>query len=355
MSVLIIAEAGVNHNGDIAMAYQLVDAAVEAGADAIKFQTFKADKLVTKGVSKAIYQKTSSDTDELQYSMLKKLELSFEAHYKILDYCTKKDIQFLSTAFDEESMEFIVNNLGVETLKISSGDITNGPLLLAHAKTGKKLIISTGMASLKEVEEALGVVAFGMIDAGIPTINAFRNAYSSDKGQLLLQKNVTLLHCTTEYPAPYIDINLNAIQTMRGAFGLPVGYSDHSEGIVVSIAAVALGATLLEKHFTLDKMLPGPDHKASLEPNELREMIKAVRVVEESMGDGVKAPQPSEMSNRNVARKSIVASQNILSGDPFTKNNLTIKRSGGGVSPMNYWDLLGVQSSQSYKIDEVIN
>jgi len=354
MSVFIIAEAGVNHNGDIAMAYQLVDAAVEAGADAIKFQTFKADKLVTKGASKAAYQKASLDKDELQHSMLKKLELSFEAHYKIFDYCTNKGIQFLSTAFDEESMGFLVNNLGMETLKIPSGDITNGPLLLAHARTKKKIIISTGMANLDEIKGALGIVAFGMIGGKNPTREAFRNAYSSNEGRRILQENVTLLHCTTEYPAPFVDINLNAMKTMRDTFSLPVGYSDHSEGIVVSIAAVALGATLLEKHFTLDKMLPGPDHKASLEPEELKEMVKAIRIVEKSMGDGVKVPQSSEIPNLDVARKSIVAAQDISSGDIFTKNNLTVKRPGNGVNPMDYWSLLGLHSPRPYKIDGMI-
>jgi len=354
MSVLIIAEAGVNHNGDLAMAYRLVDAAVEAGADAIKFQTFKADKLVTKGASKAIYQKESSDTDELQHSMLKKLELPFEVHYELSDYCTNKGIQFLSTAFDEESMVFLVDNLGMETLKIPSGDITNGPLLLAHARTKKKMIISTGMANLDEIKGALGIVAFGMIGGKNPTREAFRNAYSSNEGRRILQENVTLLHCTTEYPAPFVDINLNAMKTMRDTFSLPVGYSDHSEGIVVSIAAVALGATLLEKHFTLDKMLPGPDHKASLEPEELKEMVKAIRIVEKSMGDGVKVPQSSEIPNLDVARKSIVAAQDISSGDIFTKNNLTVKRPGNGVNPMDYWSLLGLHSPRPYKIDEMI-
>jgi len=355
MSVFIIAEAGVNHNGDIAMAYQLVDAAVEAGADAIKFQTFKADKLVTKGALKAAYQKASLDKDGLQHTMLKKLELPFEAYYKILDYCTNKGIQFLSTAFDEESMEFLVSNLGMETLKIPSGDITNAPLLLAHARTKKKIIISTGMANLNEIEEALGVVAFGMIGGQNPTREAFRNAYVSNEGRHILQENVTLMHCTTEYPAPFSDINLNAMKTMRDTFGLPIGYSDHSKGIVVSIAAVALGATLLEKHFTLDNSLPGPDHKASLEPEELKEMISAIRIVEMSMGDGVKEPQSSEIPNRDVARKSIVAAQNISSGDIFTKNNLTVKRPGNGVNPMDYWDLLDLSSSRSYKTDEMIN
>jgi len=216
------------------------------------------------------------------------------------------------------------------------------------------MIISTGMANLDEIKGALGIVAFGMIGGKNPTREAFRNAYSSNEGRRILQENVTLLHCTTEYPAPFVDINLNAMKTMRDTFSLPVGYSDHSEGIVVSIAAVALGATLLEKHFTLDKMLPGPDHKASLEPEELKEMVKAIRIVEKSMGDGVKVPQSSEIPNLDVARKSIVAAQDISSGDIFTKNNLTVKRPGNGVNPMDYWSLLGLHSPRPYKIDGMI-
>jgi len=355
MSVFIIAEAGVNHNGNIGMAYQLVDAAVEAGADAIKFQTFRADKLVTKTAKKANYQKESPDGNNFQYSMLKKLELSFEDHYKIFDYCKTKGIQFLSTAFDEVSMNFIIENLGVETLKIPSGDITNGPLLLAHARTSKKIIISTGMASLDEIERALGVMAFGMMGMKSPKEESLKKAYLSNEGQNLLRERVTLLHCTTEYPAPFEDINLNAIKTIKDAFGLPVGYSDHSEGIVIPVAAAALGATLLEKHFTLDKSLDGPDHKASLDPKELKTMVESVRIVESSMGDGIKEPQPSETYNLNVARKSIVAAKDISIGDIFTEKNLTVKRPGSGINPMDFWNLLGRPSSKSYKIDEVIS
>jgi N-acetylneuraminate synthase len=355
MSVFIIAEAGVNHNGDISKAYKLIDAAVEAGVDAIKFQTFRADKLVTKNASKAKYQKISSDSDESQHSMLKKLELSNDSHHELLNYCLNNGIQFLSTAFDEESLIFLIKDLGVETLKISSGEITNGPLLLTHARTCKKIILSTGMANLKEIEEALGLIAFGMLSDAAPSKEAFQKAYLSDEGKKILKQNVSLLHCTSEYPAPFEDINLNAIKTMRDTFGLPIGYSDHSDGIIVSIAAVAMGATILEKHLTLDRELPGPDHQSSLEPKELKNMVHAIRIVEKSMGDGIKIAQPSEISNINASRKSIVAAKDISLGDIFTKNNLTIKRPSKGLSPMSYWSLLNQKSTQSYKIDEIIN
>ena len=354
MSIFIIAEAGVNHNGDLSAAYELIDAAKGAGADAIKFQTFKSENLVTKKVFKANYQKKILDNDDSQFSMLKKLEIPFEEYYKLLDYCTNKGIQFLSTAFDGESLAFLVNNLGVRKLKISSGDLTNGPLLLKHARTMKDLIVSTGMANLLEIQEALSVIAFGMTSKRKPSKKAFQDAYNSQKGQRALKEKVTLLHCTSEYPAPFEDINLNAMQTMLDSFGLPVGYSDHTEGIVVSIAAAALGAKVLEKHFTLDKRLAGPDHQASLEPLEFSQLVKAVRVVELSLGKSFKEAQPSEIANIDVSRRSIVAAKEILSGDIFTKENLSVKRAGNGINPMEYWEILAKQSSQSYKMDELI-
>ena len=356
--IYIIAEAGVNHNGSAEMAFQLVDAAVDAGADAVKFQTFKAENLVTKSADKAEYQKKTSGAGESQLDMLKRLELTYEIHHQLIEYCAEKRITFLSTAFDADSLRFLVDDLGLSTLKIPSGEITNGPLLLEHAQTGCDLILSTGMATLGEVEDALGVIAFGLLDSENsntkPGREAFQNAFCSEQGQSLLKKKVTVLHCTTEYPAPAEEINLNAMLTMQQAFGLNIGYSDHSEGITVPIAASAMGATLIEKHFTLDKTLPGPDHKASLEPQELKEMVSAIRKVEQLMGNGVNGPTLSEIKNRQVVRKSVVASELIKVGDQFTEQNLTIKRPGTGRSPMEYWDILESESRESLKVDEMI-
>ncbi len=353
--VTIIAEAGVNHNGDEDLAFQLVDAAVEAGADIVKFQTFKAESLVTKNASKAKYQQELTGKTESQFEMLKRLELSHEMHLKLMDYCKIKKIQFLSTAFDLDSLYFLVNHLGLKTLKIPSGDLTNGPLLLAHAKTHNDLIISTGMATLDEIEIALGVVAFGFLGLKNPSIASFSSAFSSVEGQEILKEKVTLLHCTSEYPAPLKDINLNAMISMVKKFGIKIGYSDHSEGITVPIAATALGATIIEKHFTLDKTLPGPDHKASLEPQELSRMVSEIRAVEKILGDGVKGPQPSELGNRDIARKSIVAMTDIAKGHIFTANNIAFKRPGTGKSPMEYWDLLGKKSHRRFKADDVLS
>ena len=356
--VYVIAEAGVNHNGNKEMALQLVDAASVAGADAVKFQTFKAEKLVTKSAVKAVYQKQTTDSEESQFAMLKRLELAHETHRELIDYCKEKEIEFLSTAFDFESLDFLVNVLGLKTLKIPSGEITNGPLLLAHAQTGCDLILSTGMATLGEVEEALGALAFGLLNdvdsTIIPSRAAFQETYCSDAGQQVLKEKLTVLHCTTEYPAPLQEINLNAMITMRDAFRLKFGYSDHSEGITVPIAAAAMGATLIEKHFTLDRTLPGPDHKASLEPDELTTMVSAIRTIEQIMGNGIKGPMPSELKNRPIARKSLVASHTIQAGEAFTHENMTVKRPGTGVSPMDYWDLIGKTTLVTVEEDEVI-
>ncbi len=354
----VIAEAGVNHNGDPELAIQLVDAAVAAGADAVKFQTFQADKLATSTAAKARYQKQTNESVESQLTMLRRLELVWETHLDLVKYCAEKKIDFLSSAFDMESLLFLTNDLGLQTLKIPSGEITNGPFLLAHARTGCDLIVSTGMATLEEVEAALAVLAYGMTHSSNTTVPpsafAFQEAYHSSNARLLLREKVCLLHCTTEYPAPVTDINLKAMQTMRAVFDLDVGYSDHSEGITVPIAAVALGACVIEKHLTLDKSLPGPDHKASLEPEELKDMVVAIREVEQALGDGVKEPRQSELSNRDVARKSLVAAVEIREGEPFTEDNLVIKRPGIGRSPMEYWDMLGEKSPSDYGADEVI-
>lgn len=354
---IIIAEAGVNHNGSEELALKLVDAAYESGANIVKFQTFKAKNLATEQARQADYQIENTQKQESQLSMLSRLELSYDFHFELLNYCKKLGIEFLSTAFDSESLSFLVNNLGLKRLKISSGEITNAPFLLEHARTGCDLIISTGMCTLADIENALGVIAFGYImDKDVKaTTEGFRAAYFSERGQQILKSKVTILHCTSEYPAPIAEINLKAIDTLSGSFGLQVGYSDHSEGITIPIAAVARGAVLIEKHFTLDKTLEGPDHLASLEPSELKEMVKAIKDVEKAIGSGVKLPTPSEIKNIQIGRKSIVAATTINKGEKLTANNLTFKRPGTGMSPYNYWDLLGKEAQKNYREGDLID
>jgi N-acetylneuraminate synthase len=332
---LIIAEAGVNHNGSKELAIQLIDAAHKAGADIVKFQTFKANKLASVGAEQASYQVINTKKQESQLQMLERLELPYAIHQELIEYCEMLGIEFLSTAFDSESLRFLVDDLGLKRLKIPSGEITNAPLILEHALTCCDLILSTGMATLAEVEQALGVIAFGYINANnvLPDKRAFQEAYSSEQGQKLLKNKVTILHCTTEYPAPMSEINLKAMDTLGRAFDLAAGYSDHSEGIAIPIAAVARGAVIIEKHFTLNKNMEGPDHKASLEPSELCAMVTAIRQVEVALGVGVKNPTVSEMKNMPVARKSLIAATDISEGERFTKENLTIKRPGVGKSP----------------------
>uniref|UniRef100_UPI00404784BC N-acetylneuraminate synthase n=1 Tax=Roseivirga sp. TaxID=1964215 RepID=UPI00404784BC len=353
---LIIAEAGVNHNGDEALAFQLVDAAHQAGADIVKFQTFKAKNLVTEQAKQADYQMANTQKQESQLAMLSRLELSYVAHHKLVKHCESLGIEFLSTAFDPESLAFLVNDLGLKRLKIPSGELTNAPLVLEHARTGCDLIVSTGMATLAEIEMALGVIAFGYTAAQheAPSMTAFQQAYASVMGQKALKEKVTILHCTTEYPAPIAEINLKAMDTLGCAFDLPAGYSDHSEGLTIPIAAVARGAVMIEKHFTLDKNMPGPDHKASLEPDELAAMVKAIRQVELALGSAVKSPTVSEVKNKVVARKSLVASQPIRVGESFSADNLTIKRPGCGMSPYQYWALLERKASHDYQSGELI-
>ena len=356
--VYIIAEAGVNHNGEKSLAFELIDAAIDAGADAVKFQTFKAENIVTKNADKAIYQKKNTNFSETHFEMLKRMELPYETHYELADYCKEKNIEFLSTAFDLESLNFLTNQLELKTFKIPSGEITNGPLLLAYAQTGCNLILSTGMSTLDEIEEALKVIAFGLVHGTglpeLPSIDVFNKSYNSSKGQMLLKEKVTLLHCTSEYPAPLVDINLKAIETMRNAFSLKVGYSDHSEGIVVPISAASLGATVIEKHFTLDKTLIGPDHKMSLNLKELKDMVAAIRSVEQIMGDGIKKPKPSELKNIEIVRKSLVAACDIIEGNNITADSIAIKRPGTGKSPMGYWDIIGKESPRDFTVDEEI-
>tara|TARA_R110001599_G_scaffold326067_1_gene538489 strand:- start:14431 stop:15513 length:1083 start_codon:yes stop_codon:yes gene_type:complete len=353
---LVIAEAGVNHNGDEALAFKLVDAACEAGVDIVKFQTFKAKKLVTHNAKQASYQTRNTGKSESQFDMLSRLELSYEAHHKLVAYCNKLGVEFLSTAFDFESLDFLVNDLGLKRLKVSSGEITNAPLVLEHARTGCDLIVSTGMSNLAEIETVLGVIAFGYVaeETAPPNIENFQKAYCSEQGQKALKDKVTLLHCTSEYPAPLEDINLKAMEAMAGAFHLPIGYSDHSEGIIVPIAAAARGAVIIEKHFTLDKNMEGPDHKASLDPTELAMMVIGIRNVELAIGSSIKFPRPSEMETKSVARKSIVASRDIHPGECFSESNLEIKRPGVGINPIQYWSYLGKVAVNSYSEGDLI-
>lgn len=350
----IIAEAGVNHNGSLAIAKKLVEVAAEAGADAVKFQTFKADKLVSRMAPKAEYQTRTTDACESQHEMIRKLELDEHAHETLIDHCKVCGIEFLSTPFDLESLDLLSGRFDLSCIKVPSGDITNAPLLLKIAQTGKPVILSTGMSTLGEIEDALGVLASGYLNNREPSIAAFHEAYCSAEGQAILQDKVTLLHCTTEYPAPLEDVNLKVMDTLMNAFDLPIGYSDHTEGITVPIAAVARGAVVIEKHFTIDRTLPGPDHKASLEPTELKQMVSAIRVVEQALGTGRKHPAPSELKNMSIARKSLVAAAAISVGEPFTADNVAVKRPGNGLSPMRYWELLDRKSGRNFSADEAV-
>ena len=353
--VLIIAEAGVNHNGSLDRAIELINIAAQSGADIVKFQTFKSEAVISKFASKADYQKKTTGQNETQLEMVKKLELTDEDHEVLLKHCASKSIQFMSTPFDLGSVDFLAKTLKVSKLKISSGEISNAPLLLKAAESGKPIILSTGMCTLADVECALGVLAFGYLGGSQqPSPAHFQQAYSSAKGQEILREKVSLLHCTTEYPSPYEDVNLHAMKTMEQAFGLPVGLSDHTPGISVPIAAVAMGALIIEKHFTSDKNLPGPDHKASLSPEELNAMVTSIRQVEVALGSPLKLPAASELKNKDIARKSIVASRDIKKGEKFTLENLTTKRPGYGLPPIMLWDMLGKQASRDYLQDEVL-
>lgn len=328
MSVYIIAEAGVNHNGSFELACQLIDAAKAAGVDCIKFQTFKSENLVSHSALKAEYQKDTTG-DGSQVDMLKKLELSYEEFLKLKSYCDHVGICFLSTPFDFESIDFL-NSIDMPFWKIPSGEITNYPYLVALAKTGKPVVMSTGMCEMREIEEAINVL--------------------KENGS----KDIKLLHCNTEYPTPYEDVNLKAMNTIRETFGLEVGYSDHTRGIEVPIAAVALGATVIEKHFTLNRDMEGPDHKASLEPDELAKMVQSIRNIEKAIGSGVKIPTPSEKKNISVARKSIVAKTSIRIGEELTEANITVKRPGNGISPMRWNEVIGKRAVRDFEEDELI-
>ncbi len=351
--VFIIAEAGVNHNGSADMALRLVDAAAQAGADAVKFQTFKSESVVSRFAEKAAYQKTSTGQGESQLDMVRKLELSPDAHHAALARCQERGIGFLSTPFDVASAHFLVHELDVPLLKIPSGEITNAPLLLAMARLGRPLILSTGMSTLGEVETALGILAFAFLGrTEMPTEAAFRDAYASPEGLASLVDRVSLLHCTTEYPAPFEEANLKAMDTLAAAFGLPVGFSDHTPGIAIPIAAVARGARIIEKHFTLDQSLPGPDHRASLEPDQLSAMVAAIRQVELAIGSGRKVPSHAEWGNRSIARRSLVAARDVAKGEIWSEENLGAKRPAGGLSPLRYWEVLGTTANRDYQMDE---
>lgn len=329
--VYIIAEAGVNHNGDINRAMRLIEVAAESGADAVKFQTFSSHSLATRSAPKAEYQLASTNEAESQQAMLADLELSYDSHHLLKSHAEKAGITFLSSAFDIQSLVFL-SSLDMELIKVPSGEITNVPYLRAVASIGKPVVLSSGMATVGEIEFALGIIE----DAGID------------------RSLITLLHCNTEYPTPMPDVNLRAMQNLGSIFGVKVGYSDHTNGIEISIAAVALGACLIEKHFTLDRNLPGPDHKASLEPQELRALVSGIRNVTMALGDGIKRPTASELKNRPIARKSLVALCPILKGEIFSENNLTAKRPATGVSAARWDEVIGRTASRSFNADEII-
>lgn len=329
--VYIIAEAGVNHNGDLNTAKKLIDEAKKAGADAVKFQTFKAENLASKTALKAAYQKQTTDSKQSQYEMLKALELSIESHTKLIEHAKNIGIEFLSTPFDIDSANLLFE-LGLSKFKIPSGELTNLPLLRTIAKFKKPIILSTGMATMAEIRDAFNIL----------TTN-------------VALEDITILHANTEYPTPFCDVNLKAMVSIGAEFGVKFGYSDHTLGIAVPIAAVALGASVIEKHFTLDKTQPGPDHKASLEPNELAQMVAGIRAIELALGDGIKSPSPSEIKNINIARKSIVAKFDIKKGEIFTDDNITTKRTTPvGISPMKWDKIIGTLAQKNYKKDEII-
>lgn len=348
----IIAEAGVNHNGDISLAKKLIEKAKEAGADAVKFQTFSAEKLALKDLKKADYQKRNEDIIESQYDMLKRLELSLESHHLLKEYCRTCDIDFMSSTFDNESTNFLVNDMGCNIIKVGSGELTNAPLLFHLARKQANIILSTGMSNLSEIEQALSTLAFGyLFQEDIPqTEENFLQDYYSTEGFDVLKRKVTLLHCTSEYPSPPASINLKAIETLRVAFKLNVGFSDHSQGIHIPIAAVAMGANVIEKHFTIDKSLSGPDHKASLNPEEFCSMVSQIRDIEKAKGNGRKIPTDSELQTAKIVRKILVASQDINKGDVLTENNITTLRAGKkGIAPAHFWNLLGKKTSVALK------
>ncbi len=327
--IFIIAEIGVNHNGDLKLAKKLIDKACESGVDAVKFQTYNPDKCTSKNLEKAKYQTLNTNNKETLYDMTKKYRLNKFDHIEIINYCNKKNIKCIFSPFDLESID-LLNDLGINIFKIPSGEITNLPYLEKISKLNKRIILSTGMSNLEEIGEALKIL--------------------KSNGN----NDIVVLHCNTEYPTPIEDVNLSAMNTIKETFNIDVGYSDHTLGIEVPIAAVAMGAKVIEKHFTLDKSMEGPDHKASLEPQELKEMVKSIRNIEKAIGNGIKAPSPSEKKNISIVRKSIVANKEIKKGDILTEENISVKRPAGGISPMKWYDILGTIATKDYKEDDLI-
>ena len=353
---LIIAEAGVNHNGDLDTAIRLIDAAAEAGVDMVKFQTFNAAKLAAASAVKADYQKRATDNAETQLQMLTRLQLSAEAHHALITRCAEKGVRFLSTAGEVDSLRFLADDLKLPVIKLGSGEVTNAPLLLAAARTEAQLILSTGMATLSEIETALGILAFGMQNADDrgASKEAFAEALLAPEAFVMLRARVALMQCTTEYPSLIEDSNLRVIDTLRRAFGLDVGYSDHTEGNSVSIAAVACGASMIEKHFTLNRSMAGPDHAASIEPEALRDLVVGIRQVEKALGSGIKRPSPAEQRNRPIVRRSVVATRDLPEGHILTIEDMTVKRPGTGIAPVDLWNCIGRRLTSSVAYDQMI-
>lgn len=353
--IYIIAEAGVNHDGSVDDALGLVNAAADAGADCVKFQTFRAEALATERAAKAAYQKRSTDATKSQQALLRKLELPNTAYRALAARARKRRIDFLSTPFDPPSLEFLLHGLKLRQIKVGSGDLTNAPMLLEIAIADREVILSTGMATLGEVRDALAVLAFGYARrTKQPSAEAFAAAWKKPVIRAALSGKVTLLHCTTEYPAPPQSVNFRAMDTLAATFALPVGYSDHTLGIEVAVAAAARGAVVIEKHLTLDPKRKGPDHAASLSPQSFAQMVRAIRLVEVSLGDGHKLPQPAEIKNIAIARKALVAGRPIAKGEAFTAENIAIKRPASGLAPTNFWSVIGKVARRSYKRDEAI-
>ncbi|MDA8891495.1 N-acetylneuraminate synthase [Planktomarina temperata] len=355
--VEIIAEIGVNHNGDLKTALKMIDVAKDCGADVAKFQLFSADKLVRKSATIAKYQEENIGKKQTQYNMLKKLELTYEDHIKLSDYCKFVGIEYLSTAFDDNSLDFLQNVIKQKRFKIPSGEITNGLFIAKHAILSKPLILSTGMATLSEVEMALAIISYVLKNGNInpDSVDHILREYSANEVPNRIEQLITLLHCSSEYPAPLDTVNLKSMQTLGAAFNLNYGYSDHTQGVEIAVAAVTLGAKVIEKHFTLDKAAVGPDHAASLNPDELKLMVSSIKNIEKAMGSAVKRPSISELETAKLARKSLVAANNIKKGEIFSANHLTAMRPGTGKSPIDIWDLIGKQSSRDYIAGEEID
>ena len=350
--VYIIAEVGVNHNGRLDLAMKLIDVAKDCGADAVKFQTFRAESLVTAYAEKADYQKANDSSSSNQLEMLKKLEISFQDHFKLKEYCEKKQIEFLSSAFDFECLKFLIHELKLQTIKVPSGETANYPFIYELAKAQVKAIVSTGMFEMDEIKTALAVMAKGYRGQEMDIRSVHQ--MSIDEISTTLKDKISLLHCTTSYPCTAEDANIKVVETFKNTFKVPVGFSDHTEDFVAAMAAVSLGACVIEKHITLDTSMEGPDHKASMDPQQFKQYVELIRETEKVLGNGVKKPTAVELQNRVFARKSIVAKQPIRAGERFSEQNIDMKRPGNGMSPLNYWDILGKIAKRDFKKDEMI-